>query len=67
MNPGLQIAIAGGLVRLLMAAASAYDLPLVEGEAETVVTSGLLLLAGIWTVVQKIRADRKLKKAEGWF
>jgi hypothetical protein len=34
---------------------------------ETVVTTALLLLAGIWTVVQKIRAERKLKKAEGWF
>jgi hypothetical protein len=67
MNPGLQVAIAGGLVRLLMAAAAAYDLPIVEGEAETMVTTALLLLAGIWTVVQKIRADRKLKKAEGWF
>jgi hypothetical protein len=67
MSPGLQVAIAGGLVRLLMAAASAYDLPIVEGEVETVVTTALLLLAGIWTVVQKIRAERKLKKAEGWF
>jgi hypothetical protein len=67
VSPGLQVAIAGGLVRLLMAAAAAYDLPIVEGEAETMVTTALLLLAGIWTVVQKIRADRKLKKAEGWF
>lgn len=60
---GLLPAITGGIVRALMAFAAGHGVELGNDQAETIVQG--LLAAGtvVWTVVQKTRADAKVKHA----
>ena len=60
---GLLPAISGGLVRALMAFAAGYGVELGNDQAETVVNGLLAAGSVVWTVVQKMRADAKVKHA----
>lgn len=60
---GLLPAISGGLVRALMAFAAGYGVELGNDQAETVVNGLLAASSVVWTVVQKMRADAKVKHA----
>ena len=60
---GLLPAISGGLVRALMAFAAGYGVELGNDQAETVVQALLAVGSVVWTVVQKTRADQKVKHA----
>lgn len=60
---GLLPAISGGVARALMAFAAGYGVDLGNEQAETIVNALLAVGSVLWTVVQKIRADRKVKQA----
>lgn len=60
---GLLPAISGGLVRALMAFASGYGVELGNDTAEAIV-QGLLAGGSVgWTILDKFRRDRAVKRA----
>ena len=60
---GLLPAITGGVVRTLMAFAAGHGIELGNDQAETIVQALLAMGSVAWTVVQKTRADQKVKQA----
>lgn len=60
---GLLPAITGGIVRALMAFAAGYGVELGNDQAEVIVQGLLAAGSVVWTVVQKTRADQKVKQA----
>lgn len=60
---GLLPAITGGVVRALMAFAAGHGVELGNDQAELIV-QGLLAAGSVaWTIIQKMRADEKVKTA----
>ncbi|CAB4187502.1 hypothetical protein UFOVP1601_35 [uncultured Caudovirales phage] len=60
---GLLPAISGGVVRALMAFAAGHGIELGNDQAETIVQSLLAIGSVVWTIVQKVRSDQKVKHA----
>lgn len=60
---GLLPAITGGIVRALMAFAAGHGIELGNDQAETIVQAALAIGSVVWTVIQKTRADQKVKQA----
>lgn len=60
---GLLPAITGGIVRALMAFAAGHGIELGNDQAEVIVQGLLAAGSVVWTVVQKTRADQKVKQA----
>lgn len=60
---GLLPAITGGLVRALMAFAAGHGIELGNDQAETVVQAVLAVVPVVWTIVQKMRQQDKVKHA----
>lgn len=56
-------AIGGGLARAVMMFAAGYGVDLGNEQAETIANGLLGAGSVIWTVVQKMRTDRKIKQA----
>ena len=56
-------AISGGLVRALMAFAAGYGVDLGNEQAEQIANGVLAVGSVVWTVLHKVRTDRKVKLA----
>ncbi len=60
---GLLPAITGGVVRAIMAFAAGHGIELGNDQAETIVQGLLAVGSVVWTVVQKMQADKKTRHA----
>lgn len=61
MNPMVKAMAAAG-VRWLMAIAGAHGVELGNDQAETLVNAVLVAVPIVWSVYQKFRVDKKIKK-----